>query len=67
LIRIKESDSVKEDKFRSLVDGFVEEAKYLEKISYGDKAFKIIDVFEDKGTAYVVTNYNEWPSLQDFF
>lgn len=65
-IVLKDSNKFKMNQFKTLVDGFVEEAKYLEKISYGDKAFRILDVFEDKGTAYVVSNYNEWPSLQDF-
>lgn len=66
-ILLKDSNRLKKKQFNTLVEGFVEEARYLEKISYGDSAFRIVDVFEDKGTAYIVSNYNEWPSLQDFF
>lgn len=65
-VKLTSTTSYKEKQFQSLVDGFIEEARYLEKISYGDKAFKIIDAFLDRGTAYIVSNFNEWPSIQDF-
>lgn len=65
-IKLKDSTVFKEKQFKTLIDGFIEEARYLEKISYGDPILRIVDSFRDLGTAYIVTNYNEWPSLQDF-
>ncbi|MBI9014077.1 MAG: protein kinase family protein [Clostridiales bacterium] len=65
-VEMKAPNQYKSKQFKNLIDGFVEEAKYLEKISYGDPVLRILDAFEDYGTAYIVSNYNQWPSLQDF-
>ena len=65
-LELKAPNNYKNKQFKNLIDGFVEEAKYLEKISYGDPVLRILDAFEDYGTAYIVSNYNQWPSLQDF-
>lgn len=65
-LELKAPNNYKNKQFQNLIDGFVEEAKYLEKISYGDPVLRILDAFEDYGTAYIVSNYNQWPSLQDF-
>lgn len=65
-LELKAPNDYKLKQFKNLIDGFVEEAKYLEKISYGDPVLRILDAFEDYGTAYIVSNYNQWPSLQDF-
>ena len=65
-LELKSPNNYKIKQFKSLIDGFVEEAKYLEKISYGDPVLRILDAFEDYGTAYIVSNYNQWPSLQDY-
>ena len=65
-LELKSPNSYKIKQFENLIEGFVEEAKYLEKISYGDPVLRILDAFEDFGTAYIVSNYNQWPSLQDY-
>lgn len=66
-VYLKDETPMKLEQLEALVDGFIEEARYLEKISYGDPILSITDSFEDNGTAYLVTNYNPWPSLNDFF
>lgn len=64
---LEDPSEFKEKQFQNLIEGFIEEAQYLEKISYGDPLIRIIDAFKDYNTAYIVTNYNEWPSLQNIF
>ncbi len=65
-IILQDENDYKLRQYRELIDGFIEEASYLEKISYGDPVLRIVDAFEDYNTAYIVSNYNQWPSLQDF-
>lgn len=47
-----------------LMDSFIEEKKYREKMAINPPITKIIDDFRDYGTAYLVTTYNVWPSLE---
>lgn len=61
----KESSDEKRNEMSMYIEQFMEEAKYLEKIAYGDPLIRIIDAFEDHQTAYIVSKYNPWPSLQD--
>lgn len=65
-MEIRNTNEYKVNKVKDLVAGFIEEARYLEKISYGDPVLRIIDSFEENQTGYIVSNYNEWPSLQNF-
>lgn len=64
-INILEPSKEKILQFKNMIERFIEEAQYLEKISYGDPILRIVDSFKDYGTAYIVTNYNCWPSLHD--
>lgn len=65
-LELKAPNDYKLKQFKNMIAGFIEEAKYLEKISYGDPVLRILNAFEDLNTAYIVSNYNQWPSLQDF-
>lgn len=62
---LQDPTEVKENQFKQLLSGYIEEAKYIEKIAFGDPIVKIKDAFEDHQTAYIVTSYNQWPSLDD--
>jgi len=66
-LELKAPNDYKAKQFQKLIAGFIEEARYLEKISYGDPVLRILNAFEDLNTAYIVSNYNQWPSLQDMF
>lgn len=64
-LEIKDVNDYKLTQYRQLIDGFIEEGKYLKKTSYRDPILKILEIFEDCNTAYVVSRYNKWPCLQD--
>lgn len=64
-VELKESNTFKIKQYELMLEGFIEEATYMEKISYGDPVLRIIDSFKDFNTAYIVTNYNQWPSLYE--
>jgi len=64
-VELTDNNSVKTKLYEEMLEGFIEEATYMEKISYGDPVLRIINSFRDYNTAYIVTNYNQWPSLDD--
>lgn len=64
-VLIQDSTTVKREQFKLLLDGYIEEAKYIEKLAIGNPIVKILDAFEDFQTVYIVTSYNQWPSLED--
>lgn len=45
---------------------FVEDAKFLEKISNRFSIINAIETFKELGTSYIVLKYNVWPSLNGF-
>lgn len=47
-----------------LMNRFVEERKYKEKMAINPPLTKVINDFRDYGTVYLVTTYNIWPSLE---
>jgi len=65
-VRLMDETPFKVKQYQKMIENFIEEATYFEKVSQGNPVLKIIDTFYDYNTAFIVTNYNKWPSLQDF-
>lgn len=65
VVDIKDENEYKLKQYHELLNEFIEEAKYVQKIAYKDAVFRVLDIFQAHHTAYVVYNYNEWPTLQD--
>jgi len=53
--------------FESLLDAFVHDAKCKERMTYHRSLTRILDDFRDLGTAFVVSTYNPWPTLEMVF
>ncbi|MCH4887136.1 protein kinase family protein [Acidaminobacter sp. JC074] len=65
-LRLMDETPLRQKQYEKLLESFLEEANYLEKVSHGSPILKIQESFYDKNTAYLVFNYNKWPTLQDF-
>jgi serine/threonine protein kinase len=48
----------------ALMDAFVYQKRYKEKMVIRAPLTRIVDDFKDLGTTYVVNTYNPWPSLE---
>lgn len=63
-LEVKNSNAKIINDVLDLMNNFIEEIKYKEKMVISPPLTKVIDSFHDFGTVYVVTTYNEWPSLE---